>query len=74
MKLVDDLLKANAIQMNEIKTAYMLLTLKGKRNDHTKNITFRDKKIDEVNVLKFLGAYMDRSLNFRKHTLYDSKT
>ena len=64
-KLVD-WFKANKLTLNVNKTVYMLF--RGKEMPKTDNIIIDNKKIQESNNTKFLGLWMDKDLNWKKHT------
>ena len=68
LKLIDNFLKANAIQINETKTSFLLLTPKGKNKNLTCSIFLGNKEIKQASELKFLGVFIDATLNFKKHT------
>ena len=68
LKTIDEFFKANAIQINETKTSFMLLTSKGGSKDLPCSVLYRNKELKQVNELKFLGVYIDANLKFKKHT------
>ena len=67
LRLVDNFLKANGIQLNETKTAFLLLTPKGKNENLPCPIFVGNNEIQQASELKFLGVFIDKKLNFKKH-------
>ena len=61
-----DWFRANKLTMNVGKTVYMLF--RGKENITTDHITIDSEKLIESENTKFLGLWMDKNLNWKKHT------
>ena len=61
-----DWFKANKLTLNMSKTVYMLF--KNKENGTTDHIIIDNEKIVESENTKFLGLWMDKNLNWKKHT------
>ena len=61
-----DWFKANKLTLNISKTLYMLF--RGKEASTIDYITIDNEKITESESTKFLGLWMDKNLNWKKHT------
>ena len=61
-----DLFKANKLTLNVSKTVYMLF--RGKEAPTIDYITIDNEKITESESTKFLRLWMDKNLNWKKHT------
>ena len=61
-----DWFKANKLTSNVSKTVYMLF--RGKEASTIDYITIDNEKITESESTKFLGLWMDKNLNWKKHT------
>ena len=61
-----DWFKANKLTLNVSKTVYMLF--RGKEASTIDYITIDNEKITESENTKFLGLWMDKNLNWKKHT------
>ena len=61
-----DWFKANKLTLNVSKTLYMLF--RGKEASTIDYITIDNEKITESESTKFLGLWMDKNLNWKKHT------
>ena len=61
-----DWFKANKLTLNMSETVYMLF--KNKEDGTTDHITIDNEKIVESENTKFLGLWMDKNLNWKKHT------
>ena len=61
-----DWFKANKLTLNVSKTVYMLF--RGKEAPTIEYITIDNEKITESESTKFLGLWMDKNLNWKKHT------
>ena len=65
-KLVD-WFKANKLTLNVDKIVYMLF--RGKNTKEIDNIVIDNKKTQESENTKFLGLWMDKELNWKKHAM-----
>ena len=61
-----DWFKANKLTLNISKTVYMLF--RGKEASTIDDITIDNERITESESTKFLGLWMDKNLNWKKHT------
>ena len=61
-----DWFKANKLTLNISKTVYMLF--RGKETPTIDQIIIDNEKITESESTKFLGLWMDKNLNWKKHT------
>ena len=61
-----DWFKANKLTLNISKTVYMLF--RGKEASTIDYITIDNEKITESESTKFLGLWMNKNLNWKKHT------
>ena len=61
-----DWFKANKLTLNVSKTVYMLFG--GKETPTIDHIIIDNEKITESESTKFLGFWMDKNLNWKKHT------
>ena len=61
-----DWFRANKLTLNVGKTVYMLF--RGKENIATDHITIGSEKLIESENTKFLGLWVDKNLNWKKHT------
>ena len=70
LKLIelDQYLKANGVQLNDQKTEYMFISARGKRAEVKPCVLYDKKKLKEVEYIKLLGVFIDKKLNFCKHT------
>ena len=59
-------LKVNKPSLNLKKTQYMIFSRR-KSKDETINIKIDDQSISETKSSKFLGVYIDNSLNWKTH-------
>ena len=69
---VTEWIKANKLSLNLLKTKYMLFsntieTLPG-------NIIFDETPLEKVNLIKFLGVYVDNKLSWKDHITTTCKT
>ena len=62
-------LKVNKLSLNLKKTQYMIFSRR-KSKDETINIKIDDQSISETKSSKFLGVYIDNSLNWKTHISY----
>ena len=68
LTLLDNFLKTNGISINEAKTAYMILSPKGKlKNQIPDPLYCYNKPLGQVNVVKLLGISIDKRLSFSHH-------
>ena len=61
-----DWFRANKLTLNVGKTVYMLF--RGKENIATDQITIDSERLIESENTKILGLWMDKNLNWKKHT------
>ena len=62
-------LKVNRLSLNLKKTQYMIFTRKKSISEKI-NIKIDNQNISETKSSKFLGVYIDNSLNWKKHICY----
>ena len=65
---VDTWLRANKLSLNINKTTYMIFSNKSKVSD--RKIFIRNIDVSRVTSAKFLGIFIDESLNFKDHIQY----
>ena len=63
-KTIDKFFKANAIQINETKTSFMLVAPKGRSKDPPCSVLYRNKEPKQQDSRMYFGA----NLKFKKHT------
>jgi len=64
-------LKSNTISLNVPKTKFMLVKgVQASMPNVNCNIKIENEKIENVNVIKYLGIMIDKHLNFREHIDY----
>jgi len=64
-------LKSNTISLNVSKTKFMLVRgVQASMPNVNCNIKIENEKIENVNVIKYLGVMIDKHLNFREHIGY----
>lgn len=59
--------KANKIKFNESKSKVLVITRKKKPNNEMINIYLNNKSLEQVEILKYLGIYIDNKLKFDYH-------
>ena len=64
--------KANKLSLNAKKTSFMLFGRKGKSIGDCFVINIDGTKIERVDHTKFLGVYIDETLNWKQHTSHVS--
>ena len=72
LKLLDKWLKGNKLSLNVAKTKSMLICTKPKRrilenNDVKLTLMIRDRELDLVDEIKYLGVNVDDSLSWKEH-------
>ena len=72
LELLDNCLKGNKLSLNVAKTKYMLICTKSRRkvlncNDDKLNLLIRDRELESVDVMKYLGVHVDYSLSWKDH-------
>ena len=66
LELLDNWLKGNKLSLNVAKTKSMLICTKSRRgilnsNDDKLNLLIRDRELESVDVIKYLGVHVDYS-------------
>ena len=66
LELLDNWLKGNKLSLNVAKTKSMLICTESRRkilnsNDDTLNLLIRDRELESVDVIKYLGMHVDYS-------------
>ena len=72
-ELIDNWLKGNKLSLNIAKMKSMLICAKSRwkilnSNDDKLNLLIRDKELESVDVIKYLGVYVDYSLSWKDHS------
>jgi hypothetical protein len=57
----------NKMSFNNQKTKVIIITKKKPKNRRESNILLNNKKLQQVDTLKYLGITIDRRFNFNKH-------
>lgn len=58
----------NYLKINELKTKYMIFTIKNKKiNTDRLHLTINNHKLEQVNFFKYLGLWIDHKLNWDVH-------
>ena len=64
----NDWYNENSLVINAAKTEIMTVTLSNIKRTDIPPITFKGNKIKQVDHIKYLGCFLDKELNFKKHT------
>ena len=72
LELLDNWLEGNKLSLNVAKTKSMLICTKSRRkiinsNDDELNLLIRDRELESVDVIKYLGEHVDHSLSWKDH-------
>ena len=72
LELLDNWLKGNELSVNVAKMKSMLICAKSRRkifstNDDKLNLLIRDRDLESVDVIKYLGVHVDCSLSWKDH-------
>ena len=70
LELLDNWLKGNKLSLNVAKTKSMLTCTKSRRkilnsNDDKLNLLIRDRELESVDVINYLGVHVDYSLSWK---------
>ncbi|KAJ8945301.1 hypothetical protein NQ318_002758 [Aromia moschata] len=69
---IDNYLNANCLKLNVDKTNAMIITNKYKYNNinlNNINLRIQNSILEIVNEIKYLGVFLDSTLNFKRHLL-----
>ena len=71
-ELIDNWLKGNELSLNVVKTRSMLICTKSRRkilnsNDNKLNLLIRDREMESIDVIKYLGEHVEYSLSWKDH-------
>ena len=71
-ELLDNCFKGNKLSLNVVKTRSMLICTKSRRkilnsNDNKLNLLIRDREMESVDVIKYLGVHVDYNLSWKDH-------
>ena len=72
LELLGNWLKGNKLSLNVAKAKSMLICTKSRRkifksSDDTLNLLIRDRELESVDVIKYLGVYVEYSLGRKDH-------
>ena len=64
--------KNNKIKFNESKSKAMLITRR-KRKENKAMAVYLNKRLEQVQKIRYLGITIDSKINFRDHIIYTSQ-
>ena len=72
LTLLDNWQKGNKLSLTVAKTKSMLICTKSRRkilnsNDDKQNLLIRDRDLESIDVIKYLGVHVDYSLSWKEH-------
>jgi hypothetical protein len=62
--------KNNKINFNENKSKVMLITRRKRKEHKRRAIYMENKRLEQVETLKYLGIIIDSKINFKEHITY----
>ena len=65
--LISDWLNANKLSLNVLKTKYVVFCSRQKNDNPIATVNHNDKKLEQVESTKFLGAQVEQNLNWSEH-------
>ena len=70
LKKIENWARENKMHFNENKSKVLLVTTKTSGDNRTLNIYLKNKRLQQVSELKYLGIYLDSKFSFDRHVDY----
>ena len=70
LRKISDWAQNNKLKFNEHKSKVMLMSRRKRKENKEIEIYLNNKKLEQVNSIKYLGIIFDSKITFREHVNY----